>query len=836
MCSALSAALAVSLAEADTTQQTIEQAIDYPEGAVVRITSVAPKDALWTLEGEDAERFLIEDGVLRFSEDSFRVARPDFEIPRDADGDNVYRVRVSRITDDADKKRSYDFVIRITDRDEPGRIKTSTVHPVNGETVQVHLTDPDDIEGEIRWRWQRSAEPDQWIPIDAANSSSYTPNAGDTGHFVRVIAQYHDRLGGPRTIKALFPETVIGPKLLSLDAKTDHGGKTLHPPFDPVITHYGIECGERDVLSVNFTLPKDIKASVNAIQPRPGRKTGAAAAVEETSDTKIVLSQGDGASTIYTIHCLPQQLAKIRTKPDPNNPLGILLGVTAGPFAAVIDENGVSRAHIKARGGNAGFFFRPFGSEHNMRWVHVETSAEEKQHWRVLDRNFNTVRTVATASPLTTTGRHDFRLLADGSSLLMTYEPQVRDFSYLSFPDPDGEPWGGAVETEDSAIQWLGPDGKVRWTWNSWDRIPLEDCSQHRFPEDWAHVNSIEWTDQGVLASFRGCSSVLMIDPEAPSGDEIVWRIGRTNLQADEWKARGLSPPPLAIVGDPEGEFCGQHAAMLLAPPAGLELSRLLLFDNGVACVTNPHTGEPLERQGERYSRVAEYAIDVANEEAIFVRDHALGNSRDRLGFAGGHVELLSDGKWLVSWGGGGANNTGENLGLEVTDLVTVVDPDKGQETFSIPVGDDDKATAGFRVLPVALDVLMRPQTQLHAFFPDPLPPSHDGAGKTFSILVSFSRPISEFGVDTPSIEISGGELTDVRPFTSFGRPANSYEIFIKPAANDPVCLSFRTKISCTEKESICSADGTELTEAPEPFLIPGSDLSNSQPQSYKCT
>ena len=129
-------------AVADTAQQTIEQAIDYPEGAVVRITSVTPKDALWTLEGEDAERFLIEGGALRFSDDGFRVAHPNFEIPCDADGDNVYRVRVSRITDDADKKRIYDFAIRITNSDEPGRIKTSTAR----QRVHINkVTDPNTL-------------------------------------------------------------------------------------------------------------------------------------------------------------------------------------------------------------------------------------------------------------------------------------------------------------------------------------------------------------------------------------------------------------------------------------------------------------------------------------------------------------------------------------------------------------------------------------------------------------------------------------------------------------------------------------------------------------------
>ena len=145
------------------------------------------------------------------------------------------------------------------------------------------------------------------------------------------------------------------------------------------------------------------------------------------------------------------------------------------------------------------------------------------------------------------------------------------------------------------------------------------------------------------------------------------------------------------------------------------------LFDNGVACVTDPHTGKPLGRQGEVYSRALEYALDPKHGEAVFVRDHALGNTRDRLGFAGGHVAVLPDGDWLVSWGtagGGSARGDGEGVGLPPTDRVTRVDPDTGAETFSIPYGEAENRGA-LRALPVAADTLRRPPGALRAQFPD---------------------------------------------------------------------------------------------------------------------
>jgi len=465
------------------------------------------------------------------------------------------------------------------------------------------------------------------------------------------------------------------------------------------------------------------------------------------------------------------------------------------------------------------------------RDAHVEGLPDGKRRWRVLDRNLGVLRRVTTAAPLTTTGRHDFRLLADDSTLLMTYEPAVRDFSHLSFPDPDGKAWGRAVETRDSAIQWLGPDGAVRWTWNSWGRLPLEDCAQHRFPDDYAHINSLQWTQWGVLASLRGCSTIIMLDPGAPTGEEIVWRLGASNLSPADWARRGLGPPPLPIVGDPEGEFCCQHAAQLLPPPPpGLALPRLLLFDNGVACVTDPHTGEPLGRQPEVYSRAVEYALDFQHGEAVFVRHHALGNGQDSLGFAGGHVALLPDGDWLVSWGHGDRQRAPAK---PPADLVTRVNPETGAESFRIPAVEINSRT---RPLPVSPLAILQVPGRLDAVLPDPSPPSHGGADKAFPITVSFPRPVSTFGVDTPSIQVSGGQLTSVKTLTAFGRPAHSYELTLTPAGNDPLCLSLCPQIGCGATGSICTADGTRLSGVPpNPVAIPGRDAATSQPLAGDC-
>ena len=810
--------------------------IVHPEGAVARVLSLPPGD--WRLTGPDAELFRIEAGALRL------FVRTDFETPGDANADNLHEVILVR-ADAGDA--ALPLAVRVADRDEPGRAVLAPLRPAAGEPVTAALSDPDREAGAPApsVRWERWLSPGQWRAIPDANGPTYVPTSADAGRPLRAVLSYRDRHGPGRSAVADPTHPVLGPTLLGLDARADGARSmpagedaSLRPAFDPRITEYGLQCAERDVVTVSFSAPPGTRISVNGVQPAPGRDGAAAVSVTPESDVAVTVSAPDGAHTTYTVHCMPPELWAIRTEPDPARPLEVLLALTGGPWTAVVDGNGVSRAHVRAGGDAPGFFLRPFGSGPDLRWAHFEQVPEEKRQaagerlrrWRMLDRDLAPLRTVATAAPLTTTGLHDFRLLADGSALLMTYEPSVRDLSGLAFPDGDGKPYGAGVKMEDSAIQLLGPDGAVRWTWSSWGRLPLEDCAQHWFPGDWAHVNSIEWTGQGVLASFRGCSTIVMIDPAAPFGEEIVWRIGASNLLRDDWQRRGLGPPPLRIVGDPEGAFCGQHAAQLLPPPSGLALPRLLMFDNGAACVTDPRTGQPLGRKSGIYSRAVEYALDLEHGEAVFVRDHALGGARDMLGHAGGHVEPLPDGGWLVSWGGLGRASPDQVGGKRPSDMVTRVDAATGMESFRIPAAESDGAH--LRPLPVSPLALMQAPGRLVAVLPDAPPAGHGGAGETVEVAVAFSRPVAAFGPETGSVAVAGGALAEAAPLDGFGRPAHAWRLVLAPSGDGPMELRFLAGVACApgsgsgaggsdEAPGICTADGARLRGIPDAIAIP---------------
>ena len=124
---------------------------------------------------------------------------------------------------------------------------------------------------------------------------------------------------------------------------------------------------------------------------------------------------------------------------------------------------------------------------------------------------------------------------------------------------------------------------------------------------------------------------------------EVIWRLGRSNLSDDEWRAKGLKPP-LKIVGDHYGEFCGQHSAKILGS------GNLIVYDNGVHCLRDPDTGDTARTSGE-FTRVVEYALDVDSGEAVFVRHHSYNDSFNAVIGSAGLVAPISNGNWLISWG-----------------------------------------------------------------------------------------------------------------------------------------------------------------------------------------
>ena len=89
----------------------------------------------WTLEGDDAGDFTITGGMLRF------MSSPNYEMPMDADTNNVYMVTVK--ASDGTNTDAEEVTVTVTNVDEAGTVTLSTDDsPRLAREVTASLTDP----------------------------------------------------------------------------------------------------------------------------------------------------------------------------------------------------------------------------------------------------------------------------------------------------------------------------------------------------------------------------------------------------------------------------------------------------------------------------------------------------------------------------------------------------------------------------------------------------------------------------------------------------------------------------------------------------------------------
>ena len=137
----------------------------------------------WSLGGPDAGDFTIVNGDLTFR------ASPNYEMPADADGDNVYEVVVA--ASDADSNRGEKSVeVKVANVDEDGTVTLSAVQPRVGVSLTASLTDPDGGVSDLKWQWD-----DGLTGIEGATSDTYTPTRDDLNDSLTATATYTDAQG-----------------------------------------------------------------------------------------------------------------------------------------------------------------------------------------------------------------------------------------------------------------------------------------------------------------------------------------------------------------------------------------------------------------------------------------------------------------------------------------------------------------------------------------------------------------------------------------------------------------------------------------------------------------
>ena len=166
-------------------------------GMVATYTASGPGSdiATWSTEGADRGDFRISnDGMLTFA------SSPNYEMPADADMDNVYMVTVKATS--GTNTDTLEVTVTVTNAEDDGVVTLSPMAPSVDAEITATLTDEDgDIIG-TTWQWSRSTTIDDgsFTDIDTATSMTYTPvEADDVGYYLRATASYTDGHGSGKT-------------------------------------------------------------------------------------------------------------------------------------------------------------------------------------------------------------------------------------------------------------------------------------------------------------------------------------------------------------------------------------------------------------------------------------------------------------------------------------------------------------------------------------------------------------------------------------------------------------------------------------------------------------
>ena len=105
---------------------------------------------------------------------------PDYEEPRSASSENVYRVTIEA------GGGAHDVSVTVTDLDEPRKASMDRPQPRVGRPLGAVLSDDDQRVTAESWQWARSRDGAAWTDIEGATSPRRSPSQDDEGMFLRV--------------------------------------------------------------------------------------------------------------------------------------------------------------------------------------------------------------------------------------------------------------------------------------------------------------------------------------------------------------------------------------------------------------------------------------------------------------------------------------------------------------------------------------------------------------------------------------------------------------------------------------------------------------------------
>ena len=218
---------------------------------------------------------------------------------------------------------------------------------------------------------------------------------------------------------------------------------------------------------------------------------------------------------------------------------------------------------------------------------------------------------------------HEFFILPNGNYLFTIKVPQITDMTQ----------YGGKSNATvvHGMIQELDINKNVVWEWRSWDHIPITDTDNLLTLNNVRlnHFNTLDVTPQGTyLMGNRVNAEAINIDRK--TGD-ILWRFGGRDNQFTFIAENDTNSP----------NYFSAHDVRML--PNG----NITLFDNG----NNHNTW---------FSRAVEYQINYDTKTATKIWEYR--HAPDILSRNQGSTQKLSNGNFLISWGGNQQDSTSSDI------------------------------------------------------------------------------------------------------------------------------------------------------------------------------
>ncbi len=384
---------------------------------------------------------------------------------------------------------------------------------------------------------------------------------------------------------------------------------TLSPAFNPEITDYVVPSGTD--ASVPFTVGAP-KGTTVAVDGQPARNLTFTTQVNNLGAGQrfsFVVNSPSGAKT-YQVRRLPVNFPTLTTE-RAGTPQAEYYVVTPNlpndtrNYVIIADNYGVPIWWFRAAARPIDAKILPNGSIGWLTYLNNPMMGVVRGFDGTLQRSL-----LPHASLGGNMDQHELQLLPNGNYLFIVS---------ISRSHVDLSPFGGASDGTilDQVIEEIAPDGTLVWNWSAMEHLSLTETGPFWRSQitDPFHMNAVEPDGDGYVVSFRHLDAVVRIDRATGA---IVWKLGGAPR-----------PESLAFVGDPFGNFGGQHDARILSD------GTLTVHDNGSSQARAP--------------RAVRFRLDTVARTATFVEQ--VTDSEAQTAGSSGSARKLAGGDWVTEWG-----------------------------------------------------------------------------------------------------------------------------------------------------------------------------------------